>query len=72
MFVKLNKIASMFVAGKVNILFFINLFSFRSAILGSYITEQQFLEKEGVFLLLDLLEVLEKLMHRNKNKSKFI
>lgn len=29
----------------------------RSAVIGCYLTEDYFLEKEGVFLLLDLLEV---------------
>ena len=31
---------------------------FRSAVLGCYITEQLFLENDGVFHLMDLLEVL--------------
>jgi len=30
---------------------------FRCTIVGSYMMEDQFLEKEGIFLLLDLLEV---------------
>ena len=34
------------------------MFLFRSAVLGCYLTEQLFLESDGVFHLLDLLEVV--------------
>jgi hypothetical protein len=37
-------------------------FSSRSAVLGCYISEQQFLEQEGIFLLLDLLQVTKTLL----------
>ena len=37
------------------------LFCLRSAVLGCYITEQLFLENDGVFHLMDLLEVIRAL-----------